>query len=92
MLACHEQLLRVVQRNRDRNPLPADGDWILAERRVVQQAAYKWAVRHGIETRPTVADVELLEPLAEGATYASKLCLYVAEIMYGLRARPSIGS
>jgi hypothetical protein len=83
MIECQQRLLRALTKemaNRAKNP----DTWVVNERRAIQQAAYQWASRRGLERRVTMADIERLEPLAVGhVDYAHKLCLYVAEFLYG---------
>ena len=63
-------------------------DWIERERAAVAIAACEWAEAHGLEVRPTVADVERIEPMAVGhVDYTPKLALYVAEFVTAAEAR-----
>lgn len=59
-------------------------DWIARERSAVANAAHDWASAHDMSCDVTVADVERVEALAVGhVDYASKLALYVAELVTG---------
>lgn len=61
-------------------------DWVEFERLTITVAANAWAVAHGSTDTITVADVERVEGLAMGhSDYASKLALYVAELIHGVR-------
>lgn len=91
MLDCQKVLLRALTREMDNRAKHRQNgaDWVAKERLAIQQAAYDWAVRHKMTTRPTMYDIERLEPFAMGhVDYASKLCLYVAEFLYGQRGIP----
>lgn len=80
LLSCRDYVLtrlRSTMLNRANDP-----DWIASERFAVAQAANDWASCHGIDRRITVYDVERIEGGAMGhVDYASKLCLYVAELV-----------
>lgn len=63
-------------------------EWVEHEREAITVAANTWALAHGLPT-VTVSQVEEIEHLACGhSDYGSKLALYVAELVYGLRPRP----
>jgi hypothetical protein len=60
----------------------ADTEWIEAERFAVAVAANQWATAHPPAYTVSVEDVERVEQLAVGhVDYASKLALYVAELV-----------
>ncbi len=60
-------------------------DWERREREAVALAANQYATNHARKL-VTVDEVEHVEPLAMGhVDYASKLALYVAEMVHGLR-------
>ena len=62
--------------------------WVEDERLAVAEAANAWALAHPGSHTVSVDDVELIEHLAMGhVDYASKLALYVAEMVVGQRAR-----
>lgn len=62
--------------------------WIEAERLAVAVAANEWAEAHGIARRVTVEDIERVEPMATGhVDYASKLALYVGDLVLGMVPR-----
>lgn len=57
-------------------------DWIERERSAVAIAANQWAKANKSPTRVTIEDVEAIERMAVGhIDYASKLSLYVAEMI-----------
>lgn len=59
-----------------------DLSWIDHEREVVATAANVWAMLHNYPNRVTVDDVERVERGAVGHyDYASKLALYVADLI-----------
>lgn len=59
-----------------------DLEWVDNERLAVALAANRWASAHGISARVSVHDVERVEPRAVGhVDYASKLSLYVADLL-----------
>lgn len=56
--------------------------WIGRERQAVADAATRWARANNLDRTVTAADVERLEGAAIGhSDYASKLALYVAELV-----------
>lgn len=60
----------------------ADLTWVDRERYAVADAATRWAEAHDIGRVVTVEDVERVEVRAVGRVdYASKLSLYVAELV-----------
>lgn len=61
-------------------------DWVVAERRAITDAANLWAIRHAPLHTVTVDQVEKVEQFAVGhVDYATKLALYVMEMVYGFR-------
>lgn len=61
-------------------------DWEVRERFAVTLAANEWANAHYCQRLVTVDDVEAVEHFAVGhVDYASKLALYVAELIHGVR-------
>lgn len=87
VLDCYEFIYRHLaaeMANRASNP-----SWIERERQVVADAASAWASAHHVYRRVTVEDVERIETAALGhSDYATKLCLYVAEFVCRVEARP----
>lgn len=68
-----------------RNESP-DLSWIDKERMMVVDAANIWAATHAPLTTVSSEAVERVEDFACGhVDYASKLALYVAEMVYGVR-------
>lgn len=85
MLRCQQFLLDRLRRQMRRRP--EHDDWIERERLTLAIAAHQWGTAHGLAKAITVAEVERLEQPAVGhVDYAEKVCLYVAEFMYGARA------
>ena len=64
----------------------AGDDWIIWERCQLVYRANSWAKAYDIPKLVSLAEVEAVESLAVGhVDYASKLTLYVAELIYGQR-------
>lgn len=56
--------------------------WIGRERQAVADAATRWARANNLDRTVTAADVERIEGAAIGhSDYASKLALYIAELV-----------
>lgn len=64
-------------------------DWVERERLAVTIAANEWAQANGLQSI-TVDDVRRVETLAVGhVDYATKLALYVSELIHDARTVPS---
>jgi hypothetical protein len=85
MLECHTWVWRahkVAMDQRKDHPK----DWVEFEHTSLAIAANEWAESKGIAQRITTDDIERIEVTALGHTdYSSKLCLYVAEFIYGMK-------
>ena len=82
-LACHERLRKQFKQITDERPNVRGIEWVELERVELAVAANQWAEAHGLPTRVTRDDIERFETTALGhVDYASKLCLYVAELLY----------
>lgn len=65
-------------------------DWEAAERLAMAKAANDWAAAHGLN-KVTVHQIEDIEHLAVGhIDYATKIALYIAEMVYGVREVPDV--
>ena len=82
-LKCHEWLRKMFRATTDeRKDHPGDS-WIEYERVELAICANDWAMSHGIDVRISRNDIEAIEGQAVGhVDYASKLCLYTAELLY----------
>jgi hypothetical protein len=88
MLTCRAHVLAaLIKEAKKRNQ--CDGmEWVDNERLAVAVAANQWAGAHGYRT-VTIHDVERVEGQAVGhCDYASKLALYVAELVCVGRTAP----
>lgn len=84
LISCRDAVLdALVDEMGRRHDDPGMG-WIERERAAVADAATAWAAVHGIAVGVTPEDVERIETSAVGHfDYASKLALYVAEMVVG---------
>lgn len=84
-LECRTSILHALRAQMDKRDLKSES-WIAAERSAMVYAANKWRGRHGPLKWISQEDVEHVETLAMGhVDYASKVSLYVAEMVYGFR-------
>jgi hypothetical protein len=81
-ISCRDYILSaLIDAMQDRSTVK-DLSWIETERTAVAVAANQWATSHPPATTVSVDDVERVEQLAVGHyDYASKLALYVAELV-----------
>lgn len=83
-MACRDYIHQALQS--EMNHRPEHRDWVERERQAVADAAVEWAVANGMGQIVTAADVERVEGMAVGHfDYGPKLCLYVAEMVFGVR-------
>lgn len=82
VIACRDYIYDALVRTmEDRSSRDGMG-WVERERMAVAVAANEWAVAHAPARTVTVDDVEAVEGRAVGhCDYASKLALYVAELV-----------
>lgn len=86
MQACREALISALMDEMAKRKFKQYADWVVAERDALTLAANRWIVEHTETHTITAAQVEEVENLAVGhSDYASKLVLYVSELVYGLR-------
>lgn len=82
LLACRDAILAALTDEMSRRRDDPTLAWINRERVAVANAAHDWALAHDMSCTVTVADVERVETTAAGhIDYASKLALYVAELV-----------
>ena len=85
---CRRRCLVALREAMGERPTYSGLGWIEDERLAITNAANDWATAHGLPT-VTVNDVERIEHMAMGhVDYATKLALYVAELVYGMKPRP----
>ena len=83
---CRINLLKHLKEAMSQRNLFAGDDWIIWERCQLVYRANSWAKAYDIPELVSLAEVEAVESLAVGhVDYASKLTLYVAELIYGQR-------
>lgn len=82
-LACHAWLRRRFKAATDQRHGHPGNEWEEYERVELAIAANSWADSHGLGKTVTRDDIEAIEGQAIGhVDYASKLCLYTAELLY----------
>lgn len=81
-LACRDYVLSALIKAMERRHEYMGIEWVSPERMAVAVAANEWATANAPAATVTVDDVERVEQMAVGhSDYATKLALYVAELV-----------
>lgn len=82
--ACRRRLYDALVAEMEHRPRCAGLEWINNERQAIVDAANRWASSHTNCATVTVDAVETIEHRACGhVDYASKLAMYVTDLVYG---------